>query len=196
MTDEARAPDEGAKGGLEAVVPGFTPEDELESRLARDPELIEGLAWGKPRSGHPEGSVGSHAADLLHTIEEWRETGARRRELRFLALVHDAFKHAVRSWLPKTGENHHATRARRYAERVIDDERLLATLEWHDRPYSIWRRMRRTGKLDERRLEKMLGQIPDWDLFLRFVELDGSTAGKNPEPIEWFREELGRRRLG
>ena len=194
MTGEARGADEGAERSLGAVVPGFTPEDEIERRLDEDPELIEGLEWGEPRSGHPEGSVGSHAADLLHTIEEWGETAARRRELRFLALVHDAFKHAVRSWLPKTGENHHAMRARRYAERIIDDERLLATLEWHDRPYSIWRRMRRTGRLDERRLETMLERIPDWDLFLRFVELDGSTEGKNPEPIEWFREELGRRR--
>jgi hypothetical protein len=33
------------------------------------------------------------------------------------------------------------------------------------------------------------------DLFLRFVELDGSTEGKNPEPLRWFQAELGRRGL-
>ena len=25
---------------------------------------------------------------------------------------------------------------------------------------------------------------------MRFVELDGSTEGKNPEPIRWFRDRL------
>ena len=36
----------------------------------------------------------------------------------------------------------------------------------------------------------MLEDIPDSDLFMRFVELDGSTEGKNPEPIHWFRTTL------
>ena len=35
--------------------------------------------------------------------------------------------------------------------------------------------------------------VGDPELFLRFIELDGSTEGKRPEPIEWFREELSRR---
>jgi hypothetical protein len=148
---------------------------------------VEGLAWGKPRRGHPEGPVGAHVADLLATIERWGETGKRREELRFLALVHDAFKNRVQNWRPKTGENHHAMRARRFAERYVDDERLLATIEQHDRPYSLWRRFRRTGRLDEHALSEMLERIPDLDLFLRFVELDGSTEGKNHEPIRWLR---------
>jgi hypothetical protein len=99
-------------------------------------------------------------------------------------------KYKVRDWLPKTGENHHATRARRFAERYTDDERLLATIELHDRPYSIWRRMNRKGHLDERAFEDMMARIPDPQLFLAFVEIDGSTEGKNPEPIQWFREQL------
>ena len=36
----------------------------------------------------------------------------------------------------------------------------------------------------------MLARIPDLELFVRFVELDGSTEGKTPEPIEWLREEI------
>ena len=39
----------------------------------------------------------------------------------------------------------------------------------------------------------MLERVKDPGLFLRFVELDGSTEGKNPEPVAWFREELRRR---
>jgi hypothetical protein len=175
------------------IVPGFTPETELERAISADPALQDGLAWGKPRRGHPEGSVGAHVADLLETIERWGETGKRRRELRFLALVHDGLKNRVQNWRPKTGENHHAMRARRFAERYVGDERLLATIEQHDRPYSLWRRMRRTGRLDEHGLSEMLDRIPDIDLFLRFVELDGSTEGKSHEPIRWLKAELGRR---
>jgi hypothetical protein len=177
----------------DALVPGFTPESELERRLMQDQELLDGLAWGRPRSGHPEGSVGAHAADLLDTIDRWGETGRRRAELRFLALVHDALKFRVHEWLPKVGENHHATRARRFAERHTADERLLATIEQHDRPYSLWRKRRRTRRTDQRGFERMLDRIPDLDLFVRFVELDASTEGKNPEPVEWLKQELRRR---
>jgi hypothetical protein len=132
-------------------------------------------------------------ADLLETIERWEETGKRREELRFLAIVHDALKYKVQHWRPRTGENHHAKRARRFAERHTGDERLLATIEHHDRPYSIWRKVRHRGRPDDHALDAMLDQIPDVDLFLRFVELDGSTEGKNPEPIRWLKSELANR---
>jgi hypothetical protein len=183
----------GSSSRVEELVPGFEPESQLERTLLADPELREGLAWGKPRSGHPEGSVGAHVADLLGTIDRWGEQGTRRAELRFLALVHDSMKCRVRGWLPKAGENHHAMRARRFAERYTGDERLLAAIEQHDRPYSLWRKLRRTGRLDERGMQRMLDRIPDRDLFMRFVELDGSTEGKHPGPIEWLRGELARR---
>lgn len=175
------------------LIPGFEPEEDLERRLAEDPVLFQGLAWGRPRGGHPEGSVGTHVADLLRTIDDWRETGARRAELRLLALVHDSLKFRVRRVLPKIGENHHATRARRFAEHYTVDERLLATLQLHDRPYAIWRRQRRTGRPKAATVDAMLRRVPDRGLFLRFVEVDGSTEGKDPEPIAWLRDELARR---
>jgi hypothetical protein len=168
-------------------------ETELERALADAPALTRGLAWGRPRSGHPEGSVGVHVSDLLRTIDAWGETGRRREELRFIALVHDGFKYAVRSLRPKRGENHHAMRARRFAEAYTDDERLLATVELHDRPYSLWRRLRRTGRVSATDVDRMIARIPDLELFVRFVELDGSTEGKRPEPIEWLRRQLARR---
>ena len=155
--------------------------------------LREGLEWGKPRRGHPEGTVGAHVADLLATIDRWDETGKRRDELRFIAIVHDSLKYQVNNWLPRTGENHHAMRARRFAEGYTDDERLLATIEHHDRPYNIWRKTQRKGRADDHALDEMLASIPDLGLFVRFVELDGSTEGKSPEPIRWLKAELGQR---
>lgn len=176
-----------------ALVASFTPETPLERAVSRDPELVAGLAWGRPRSGHPEGSVGAHVSQLLDEIDRRAETGERREQLRFVALVHDSFKYRVHNWLPKAGANHHAARARRFAERFTEDERLLATIELHDRPYSLWRKMRRKGRLDEQAFTEMLARIPDVELFLAFVELDGSSEAKNPEPIRWFRQELARR---
>jgi hypothetical protein len=175
------------------VIPGFEPETELERRLVTEEALLEGLAWGQPRAGHPEGPVGVHVSHLLETIDDWGETGERREVLRVIAIVHDAFKYQVRERLPRVGENHHAMRARRFTQRFTDDERILATVELHDRPYALWRKMRRKGRLDERAFRRMMRRIPDPDLFLRFIELDGSTEGKRPEPIEWFRAELDRR---
>jgi hypothetical protein len=177
------------------VIDGFEPENELERRVTSEPELLEGLAWGKPRAGHPEGAVGTHVSHLLEALDESGETGERRELLRFMALVHDSFKYQVRERLPRVGENHHATRARRFAERFTDDERLLATIEFHDRPYALWRKLKRRGKLDEGGFRRMIRRIPDPELFLRFIELDGSTEGKRPEPIDWLRSELVERGL-
>jgi hypothetical protein len=139
--------------------------------------------------------VGTHVSHLLETLDASGETGERRQLLRFMALVHDAFKYQVRDRLPRVGENHHAMRARRFAERFTDDQRLLAAIEFHDRPYALWRKLKRRGKLDEYGFRRMIKRIPEPELFLRFIELDGSTEGKRPEPIQWFREELVRRGL-
>lgn len=172
------------------LIPGFEPETELEARLAGNPEMLRGLAWGEPRAGHPEGPVGTHVSHLLEALERSGESGERRELLRFIVLVHDSFKAQVRERLPRVGENHHAMRARRFAEKFIDDERVLATIQLHDRPYALWRKMHRRGKVDDRGFRSMMKRIPDPELFLRFIELDASTEGKRPEPVEWFRDEL------
>jgi hypothetical protein len=165
---------------IERLIPGFLPETALERELAADPTLLSGLAWGTPRPGHPEGSVGAHVADLIAGITE--HAGPRRRELRFLALVHDCRKESVRSERGFSPDNDHTVLARRFAERYVADRRLLVTLELHDEPYRIWRAGRGSAAL-----RAMLARVPDLDLFLRFVELDGSTPGKDPRPLAWLR---------
>jgi hypothetical protein len=180
-------------GSIQDLVPGFEAETDLEAAVTRDPDLLEGLAWGEPRAGHPEGPVAVHVEHLLERLDSWDEPPDRRAKLRFIALVHDAFKADVWERLPKVGRNHHADRARRFAERYTGDLDVLCAIEHHDRPYNLWRKMKRKRSLDERAFRKMLAEIPDMALFVRFVELDGSTEGKNPEPIHWFRRELERR---
>ncbi|HZC13451.1 MAG TPA: hypothetical protein VE270_05460 [Thermoleophilaceae bacterium] len=168
--------------------------------------MLRGWAWGAPRRGHPEGAVGRHVADLLETIDRWGETDERREDLRFISLVHDSLKYAVSPFMLRVGENHHAMRARRFAEGYTNDERLLATIELHDRPYHLWRgkryarwpgrryrlwRGRRSpNPRAGRGLDGLIPRLPDVALFVRFVELDGSTEGKTREPILWLKEQL------
>jgi hypothetical protein len=187
----------GAQGGFDVteLVPGFEPASSLEITLAFQPALLAGLAWGKPRPAHPEGPVGLHVSELLEQIDLRGETRDRRTALRVIALVHDSFKYRVVKWLPRTGENHHAMRARRFLEGFSTDERLLTTVELHDRPYHTWKRLNRTGTYDEARFEQMLARIPDHDLFLTFVEIDGASEAKNPQPIRWYRDQLRKRDL-
>ncbi len=75
------------------------------------------------------------------------------------------------------------------------DERILAAIEHHDRPYQIWKKMKRKGRLDEDALEEVFERVPDHDLFLRFIEVDGSSEAKDQEPIEWLRRQMQRREL-
>jgi hypothetical protein len=193
---DAAADGEAAPAGdASRLIPGFTPENEREAAIAADPELLAGLAWGKPREAHPEGPVGIHVSELLAKIDEDGESGERRELLRFVALVHDSFKYRVRNWLPRHGRNHHASRARRFAEGYTDDERLLAAIEFHDRPYHLWKGMKKRGELDAAAFEDMLERVPDHDLFQRFTEVDGASEAKDPEPIRWLRAELERRGL-
>src|SRR3954449_6462015 len=191
------SPAPGSVSGVDPseLIPGFEPETELERRVVQEPELLEGLAWGEPRAGHPEGAVGTHVSHLLDALDRSGETGKRREQLRLMALVHDAFKYQVRDRLPRVGENHHAMRARRFAQQFVEDQGLLAAIEFHDRPYALWRKMNRRGKLDERGFRRMVRRVQDPELFLHFIELDGSTEGKRTEPIEWFREELTKRNI-
>src|SRR3712207_1810791 len=104
------------------VIPGFRAESPLERRLLADRELTAGLAWGVPRPGHPEGSVGHHVAAILEAIAPGDPLRA---DLRVLAIVHDAFKRAVRAGVRWSPDNDHAVLARRFAERHIADDRLL-----------------------------------------------------------------------
>jgi hypothetical protein len=165
---------------------GIAPETELERQLLSDTQLRAGLLWGAPRFGHPEGTVAEHVARILGAIDPNEPL---RRDLRFLAIVHDSFKVALDLTVPWNPDNDHAVLARRFAERHIHDERLLVALELHDEPYWLWR----TAEHREEALAAMLERIPDVELFVRFVELDAANEGKDLSFLWWVRRELAKR---
>jgi hypothetical protein len=170
------------------LVPGFEPETELERRLLRDGELRAGLAWGAARPGHPEGRIGLHVADIMEDIGR---QDPRRADLRVIALVHDSFKRVVDPDGPRTKHNDHAWVARRFAQRYVDDPRVLEAIELHDEPYRRWR----DGAREASALDDLVARIPDLDLFIAFVELDATTEGKDFSFLFWLRYELATRGL-
>lgn len=167
---------------VQQLVPGFEPESDLEWALVAEHELLEGLAWGRPRFGHPEARVGLHVAAILVRIGDYPRLRA---DLRFIALVHDSFKHAVRPAEPWSRDNDHAMLARHFAERFTDDERVLCAIELHDELFWIW-----NNGGDE--IEHVLQRVPDIELYFRFVELDATTEGKDPSLLWWIRHAIAR----
>jgi hypothetical protein len=167
---------------VEQLVPGFQPESDLERAVVAQPELREGLAWDRPRFGHPEACVGLHVAAILSRIGDYPHL---RDDLRFIALVHDSFKHAVLPTEPWSRDNDHAMLARRFAERFTADERVLCTIELHDELFWIWHN-------GGEEITPVLERVPDVELYFRFVELDATTEGKDPSLLWWIRHAIAR----
>lgn len=176
----------------------FTLETPLERAVADDPIWQRGVAWGWPRPGHAEGKVMYHIADVLANVERYALSEDDRRDLRVITLIHDSLKYRVDPDLPRSGENHHATRARHFAERYITDERLLKIIELHDEGIHLWNRWYYTHNAEQiqSRLDRLLARLgDDWLLFVQFFRCDNDTPSKNPEPVLWFEEMLRRRGL-
>jgi hypothetical protein len=159
-----------------------------------DPRWLRGSAWGTPRPGHPEGAVAAHVADVLANLDRQRLAPATRRKLRLVAILHDALKAEVDRARPPAGGNHHAVRARRFAEAYVDDPDVLELVELHDEAYNAWLAGSRRGRWDRagargRALLERLG--PRLELFLAFFRADNATGDKRPDPVGWF-ERLAR----
>jgi hypothetical protein len=163
--------------------------------LVADPRYQKNLDWGEPRKGHPEATIRAHVAELERNLERLKDrvSEAEYSKLRILIHVHDAFKPEAKRGVPITDPASHASLARRFLEEYCDDRVLLDIVQYHDEPYALWKQQRTRGECNQERMAKLL-EIGDWDLFLLFNVVDGCTAGKSREPLEWFFEETKARR--
>lgn len=174
---------------LEAIREIVKPESELEKRIISDPEFIEGAGYGKPRPGHPEGQVIYHIREVLANVEKHPEM---RTNLRLIALIHDTFKNKVDQTKPKSGENHHAMIARRFAEKFIQiPSDVFDVIELHDEAYNAWQQGGRKNnwyKAEERAtvLLKRLGTQDRINLYMAFYKCDNETGDKEQDNYEWF----------
>ena len=160
--------------------------------VTSDPRYLANLDWGEPRSGHPEGTVRAHIAEIEPNLEALRP---RVREadywrLKVLIHTHDSFKAESKQGVPITDPRSHASLARAFLASHCSDEDLLAMVQYHDEPYALYRQFQSKGDYSCPRIQALLAAIRDWNLFLAFNLIDGCTVGKSREPLRWLFQEV------
>lgn len=170
------------------------PETKLEERILLDPVIIEGMFWGIPRFGHPEGEIWKHVRDILNNIDRISFLSENERTyLRFIAFIHDTFKYQEHKGNPRDWSRHHSILARQYAEDLIDWMNVLDIIELHDEAYYVWRLSALHNQIEKsnQRLQVLLDRLgPNLQLFYLFFKCDTCTGDKNPAPLKWFEKEI------
>lgn len=169
----------------------FQLETELEHQITQHPEWLDGIEYGRPRRGHPEGAVKYHIADVLLNVDRFYIDSPHRSSLRLIALIHDTLKYRVEPNRPRCGENHHGMIARRFAESLISDPIVLDVIELHDEAYNAWQCGNRDGRWDKasRRALALLDRLGDnVDLYLAFFRCDSAISGKDQNSYDWFEQ--------
>jgi hypothetical protein len=164
----------------------------IENMIA-DPRYQENIEYGEPRSGHPEGKLKYHIAELEENLEALKARGISDEQywkLKFMIHVHDTFKKEALPDVRILDPQSHASLAKAYASQFVDDADLLNMIQFHDENYALWNQLRTRGVYDLERFEKLLETIEDWDLFLMFLIIDGSTKGKERSSLRWFMGEV------
>jgi hypothetical protein len=160
--------------------------------LSADPRYLRNLDWGEARSGHPEGTIRAHIAELEQNLAKMRSKLSDEQywKLRLLIHSHDTFKPDADPAAPIASPQSHASLARAFLSSYCDDADLLNMVQFHDEPYALWRQAQSKGKFNQKRFEALMGTIRDWNLFLAFLIIDGCTAGKSREPLRWMFEQV------
>ena len=162
-------------------------------QVIKDTRYQKNIEYGEPRPGHPEGKVKYHIAEMEENLETLRSRGISEEQywkLKFLIHVHDSFKADAIPNSAILSPNSHASLARKFASEFTNDSDLLNIVQYHDVNYALWKQLNAIGSYDAERFLTLLEIIVDWDLFLIFIILDGSTKGKDPEKIRWFINEV------
>ncbi|MEO1434641.1 MAG: HD domain-containing protein [Bacteroidota bacterium] len=165
------------------------PENVIEEQIILHPEWQEGVSWGKPRKGHPEGQVILHIREVLDNVDQLTLSVKDREKLRWITLIHDSFKYKEEFGFPRDWSKHHAVFARQFAEQLIDDPAVLDIIELHDEAYYAWRAQARFSlwSSSAKRLELLENRIgTNMNLFYWFFVCDTQTGNKTQAPIEWF----------
>jgi hypothetical protein len=161
--------------------------------MTADARYVANLDWGEPRPGHPEGTVRAHITELESNLDSWRPllTDEECWKLKLLIHYHDTFKAESQPGVAITHPRSHASIARSFLATHCDDPDLLAMVQFHDEPFALYRQAEKKGAYDADRFTSLLTAIRDWDLFLAFAIIDGCTAGKSREPLDWLFREVG-----
>lgn len=177
-----------------------------------DQRYSEGIAYGKPRSGHAEGTVAVHIAQLEGNLEKLRAAKlgnfgdspsllrpGEYEKLMVLIHVHDTFKLWAKRDSPILDSRSHASLAKAFLEELIGSEDtecadMLRIVQFHDEGYALWKQVEARGSYNRTRFEYNVLSIVDIELFLLFTLIDGFTPSKDPERIRWFVNEVAKLR--
>lgn len=159
------------------------------ARVMTNLRYLKNIEFGEPRSGHPEGKVKYHIADLEVNLERLKLRLPNEDtywKLKFLIHVHDTLKAEVDQESIRKNSPGHAILAREFAREFTDEIDILNIIQYHDEDFALWKQLQSTGYYDTQRFDMLLNTIQDWDLFLSFMIIDGSTEGKILEKLSWF----------
>jgi hypothetical protein len=165
------------------------PETLLEAILLDTTVFREGLDWGTPRFGHPEGKVGLHVREVLDNVEQTAWDADSRQHLRLITFAHDTLKY--REFQLGRRVKHHGLLAREFMEAYTDDAALLDIIELHDEAFYAWRCFHLEGKTDiaQHRLDNLLERLGNnLLLYLTFFKCDTRTGDKIQAPLVWFNQ--------
>ena len=162
-------------------------------QVLADPRYRENVEFGTPRSGHPEGKIKNHIANLEANLGKLKHRVSEDEywKLKFLIHVHDTFKvRQIVEGIPSSDPQSHESLARKFASEFTDEADLLNILQNHDENFALWRQFQKTGAYDQEHFAELLKLIQDWDLFLIFTIIDGTTPGKDLIKLPWFINEV------
>jgi hypothetical protein len=171
------------------------PETYQESLLLSIPVFQQGLLWGQPRFGHPEGQICLHIREVLNNINKINcLTEADRNKLRIIALAHDTFKFAEDKNKPRDWSKHHGRLARQFMENHTQDNTILDIIEIHDDAFYAWLSSRQQEPPREKKwqtleqIQKKMGS--NLQLYYLFFKCDTLTGDKTRAPLLWFEKQL------
>ena len=165
------------------------PETALEASFLEDSTFYNGLLWGEPRFGHPEGQVVFHIAEVLENINQLAIDAEMRRKLRLIAYAHDTFKYIEDKSMPRDWSKHHGVHARQFLEKHITELDVLKVTELHDEAYHCWRfcSVAHDDTRSHEKLNAFIWRIEDTlQLFYLFFKCDTRTGDKIQTPVKWF----------
>jgi len=172
------------------------------NKIMSDARYVEGIKYGVPRKGHPEGSVGKHIADLLANLDKMWEggwlSGDEFWKLTILIHVHDIMKYAAKPDSAINDPQSHASLAAKFLSEFSDDKDLINMVQAHDENLALWQRFKLKGSYPEERLkERVLDKIKDIELLLLFQIIDSSTPGKTDMKVmpRWFVDEVNKHNI-
>ncbi len=162
-------------------------------RMVRsNPRYLEGINWGAPRPGHPEGTIASHISELMENLRTIEDdlSSSDFRKLELLIHCHDTFKNEASRGVPIAHPESHASLARGFIEEYLGESPLSQIVQLHDEMFALWK-PHKGEQINQDRYQRLIETIEDWDLYVTFLLIDNSPGKKDFSSTLWAVRALG-----